>query len=71
MDELTLQEQKAITRLRKAFDALSKTLVAYVIDDNVVICKRGVSANEICEHVGIANPTNMITDIHDDLGFGL
>ena len=69
--ELSKKEIRAIERLRKAFDALPKTLLVYVLDDTVVLCKIGSPANlgsDIIVSGVIA--TNMLEDVHDDMDFG-
>jgi hypothetical protein len=70
-NELTQEEKKAIKRLRRAFDALPDTLIVYVVDDCACVCKRGVPSSEIDEDIATGlNPTNMLTDAHDDHGNG-
>ena len=70
MKKLSQKEIKAIIKLERAFLNLPKTLKIYVVDASVVVCKIGVSSDEICEEVGYANPTVMLTDLHDDMDYG-
>jgi len=70
-EELTLAEQRWINRLRRVFDSQPENLVVYVLDDSAIVCKLGVSCNDIGETVGRGlRPTNMLGDIHDDMDFG-
>ena len=70
MKKLSQKEIKSIERLRVAFDKLPKTLIVYVVDADVVVCKMGVSNYDICEEIGRVYPTNSLNDVHDDMDFG-
>ena len=71
MIELTAKEEAAITKLEKAISNLPDTLIKYVLDDTMYICKRGVSCNDIGVAVGHwFYATNMLTDLHDDMDMG-
>jgi len=71
MKNLTQKETKAIDRLSKAFKSMPNSLKIYVIDDTVIVCKKGVSSYEVNEAIHCpVFPGSMLTDIHDDFNFG-
>lgn len=68
---LTDNEEKAVHALKRAWSKLPATLRVYVVDDGVMVCKKGVSSNDVCELIGSnAHPCAYLTDLHDDNDFG-
>ena len=67
INELTSNEIQAIKRLMTAFEKMPETLNIYVVDADVIVCKKGVSSEDISLTVGRAKDVGaMLTDIHDD-----
>lgn len=64
-------EERWLKRAEKLFKDKPDSLIVYVVDDVATVCKQGVSSSDFSQ--GIANelsPTNMLTDVHDDMGNG-
>lgn len=72
MDGMTKDERLATQRLKRAIAGLPSSLSVYVLDDKVIICKRGVPSDEVQETVGSGfQPCCVLTDLHDGEGCGL
>ena len=72
MEDLSKEERNWISRFKRTFSAKPESLVIYLIDYNLTVCKRGVSSDKIAE--GIPNIAIcsgcVLTDIHDDSSRG-
>lgn len=72
MDGMTKDERLATQRLKRAIVSLPDSLVVYVLDSTVIVCKRGVASDDIQETVGTGfQPCCSLTDLHDGEGCGL
>ncbi len=72
MKDLTKEELNWTRRIQRAFNCKPHSLLLYVTDYEIVICKRGVSSEDISNT--IAGSTIgcgcVLTDMHDDMGNG-
>lgn len=72
MNAMTREERLATQRLKRAIAGLPDSLVAYVLDSTVIVCKKGVPSDEIGEVVGNGfQPCSVLSDLHAGEGFGL
>ena len=68
---LTTDENRAIKRLKRSFSSLPGNLCVYLLDSTIYVCKRGVSCDDIAEHVvtGVEGCV-VLKEMHDELDFG-
>lgn len=69
---LTNQEKQWIKEMDKLSKRRPKSLIAYTTDgDYLVICKRGVSSDDVSEIVHLPVSAGcVLTDMHDDMDCG-
>lgn len=71
MKLLTAAENKYIEDVRRILKRKPKSLLFYVCDDTVIICKSGISSDDVSATVGRNfSPCAVLTDAHDDNGYG-
>ena len=71
-EHLTNKELRALKRLIATFQAIPPSLVCYVVDTAVVVCKKGLPSDDFSLTVsnGQFNPCAVLTDAHDDCDNG-
>lgn len=67
MSELTKEEKRWISSLRRLAARKPKHLRLYVTDSDLNVCKDGVSSNDIAEKVSLDIGSGCyLLDLHDD-----